>query len=89
MKSFRSFLILFDMSKFKPPEVNVLERKTAQLEDVAAIYGIPLWTIRKWAANREFPGIIRRKGARRLYVDLKKFDAWFRSGEVETVGEDA
>lgn len=89
MKSFRSFLILFDMSKFKPPEVNVLERKTAQLEDVAAIYGIPLWTIRKWAANREFPGIIRRKGARRLYVDLAKFDAWFREETLEVTKEGA
>jgi hypothetical protein len=85
----RSILTVSVIRKLNHAEVNILERRTAQLEDVAAMYGIPLSTVRKWAADRIFPGLVRRKGARRLYVDLEKFDAWFRSGEVEVTKEDA
>lgn len=66
-----------------------MKQKTALLEGLSDIYGIPLGTVRKWASDRIFPGIIRRKGARRLYVDLEKFDEWFRSGEVYTKKEGA
>lgn len=51
---------------------------TARLERVSELYDVPLWTLRKWASQRRFPGIIRKKGGRRIYVDLKKFDDWFR-----------
>ena len=76
------------MNKTNHTEVNILETKTAPLEDVAAMYRIPLWTLRKWVSRRKFPGLIRSPGGRRWYIDLKKFDAWFKSGEVEGPGKE-
>ncbi len=52
-------------------------QKTARLETLSQMYDIPLWSLRKMASRREFPGIIRRKGTRRIYVDIDKFDDWF------------
>lgn len=65
-------------------------RKTVRLETLSQLYDVPLQTLRKWAAQRMFPGIIKRKGARRLYVSLEAFDVWFKSGEENSgveVGE--
>ena len=35
---------------------------------------------RHLASRREFPGIVKRNGTRRIYVDIAKFDKWFREG---------
>ena len=51
---------------------------TVRLESLAEIYDVPIFTLRKWASERRFPGIIKRRGERRLYVDLSKFDLWFK-----------
>jgi hypothetical protein len=56
-------------------------KRTVRLETISDIYDVPLNTLRKWASRREFPGIIKRRGARRLYIDIAKFDRWFRGGE--------
>lgn len=77
------------MNKLNLREGPKVEQKTVKLETLAKMYDITLPMIRKWAANREFPGIIRRKGGKRLYVDVAKFDAWFRSGEVDEAREGA
>ena len=55
------------------------QQQTARLETISKMYDIPLWSLRKMASRREFPGIIQRKGTRRIYVDIDKFDAWFRA----------
>ena len=62
----------------------VIEKRTAQLETLAEAYDVPLNTLRKWASRREFPGILKRRGARRIYVDVEKFDCWFRQTGEET-----
>ena len=51
-------------------------KKTVRLETLSEIYDIPLLTLRKWASKRKFPGIIKRRGERRIYVSLEKFDKW-------------
>lgn len=51
-------------------------RRTVRLETLSEIYDIPLQTLRRWASKRKFPGIIKRRGERRLYVNLSKFDEW-------------
>lgn len=61
-----------------------MQRRTAQLETLSDVYDIPLNTLRKWASQRRFPGIVKRRGARRIYVDVEKFDRWFRQIGEET-----
>jgi len=62
----------------------VIEKRTAQLDTLAEVYDIPLNTLRKWASKRRFPGIVKLRGARRIYVDVEKFDHWFRQTGEET-----
>jgi len=59
-------------------------RETKDLKGISEQFSIPLWTLRKWASERRFPGIIK-VGERRLYIDLKKFREWFYSGEIENI----
>lgn len=59
-------------------------RETVRLETLSAIYDVPLKTLRKWASQRRFPGIIKHKGSRRLYVDLSRFHVWFTNSEDST-----
>lgn len=56
------------------------QKKFATLETLCQIYDLNLKTFRKKAARREFPGIIQRRGERRLYIDVETFDRWFREG---------
>ena len=56
----------------------VIDKRTAQLETLSEAYDIPLNTLRKWASKRRFPGIVKQRGGRRIYVDIEKFDCWFR-----------
>ena len=57
-----------------------MERLTTNLEGISKMYGIPLWTLRKWASQRKFSGIIRK--GRRIYVDIEKFREWFYRDEI-------
>jgi hypothetical protein len=57
------------------------QKETASLNTLSRIFDIPLWTLRKYASERRFPGIIKR--GRNVYVDLKKFRAWLYEGEVQ------
>ena len=61
-----------------------MQRRTVKLETLSEIYDVPINTLRKWASRREFPGILKRRGARRIYVDVEKFDKWFRQTGEET-----
>ena len=55
--------------------------EVTDLRGLSVKFGIPLWTLRKWASERKFPGII--KNGRRVYVDILKFRNWFYEGELE------
>jgi len=48
------------------------------------LYDIPIGTIRHWASDRKFPGITKRKGGRRIYVDPEQFDKWFRENDCNS-----
>lgn len=61
-------------------------RKTVSLKTLSEMYDIKLWTLRKMASQRAFPGII--KMGRRIYVVLEVFDAWFMSHELKDQIED-
>lgn len=54
---------------------------TMRLDSLAKKYDVPLWTLRKWASNRAFPGIIKQ--GRSIYVNVSKFERWFLSQELE------
>jgi len=60
-----------------------MRKVTARLETLSEMYDIPLWTLRKLASHREFPGILKPVGKRRIYVDIKKFDEWFKNDRQE------
>ena len=60
--------------------VNPTEKKFVRLETLCSLYDLNLATFRKKAARREFPGIVQRRGERRLYIDVDTFDRWFREG---------
>lgn len=77
---------MYTIYQVKPMEGEMKQRQTARLETISELYDVPLWTLRKWASKRMFPGIIQRKGTRRIYVDVEKFDTWLRS-EAEGAGE--
>jgi len=55
--------------------------EVTDLRGLSVRFGVPLWTLRKWASERKFPGII--KTGRRVYVDISKFRNWFYEGELE------
>ncbi len=57
------------------------QKETVSLNTLSQIFDIPLWTLRKYASERRFPGIIKR--GRNVYVDIKKFRAWLYKGEVK------
>lgn len=59
----------------------MLEKETNDLKGISEQFSIPLWTLRKWASERRFPGIIV-VGKRRIYVDVKKFREWLYEGEI-------
>ena len=54
--------------------------ETISLRGLSERFSIPLWTLRKWAAKRQFPGIIKK--GRKIYVDIDKFRKWFYEGEL-------
>jgi len=57
------------------------KQETVRLETLSEIFDIPLWTLRKWASQRKFPGIQKGR-TRRVYVNLDIFRAWWNSGEA-------
>jgi len=61
------------------------QKKTMKLETLSQTYDIPLWTIRKWASERRFPGIIKK--GRSVYVDKGKFHDWFYKDEIKSPDE--
>jgi hypothetical protein len=61
-------------------------KTTMKLDRLANQYDIPLWTLRKWASERSFPGIIKK--GRSIYVDVSKFEQWFLSFEIQKFSGD-
>jgi len=55
--------------------------ETASLRGLSDRFSIPLWTLRKWAAQRKFPGLIKKN--RKIYVDISKFRTWFYEDEID------
>lgn len=78
--------ILISMKKQNYTKVVALEQRTVQVKPCANMYGIPLWTFRKWVSQDKIPGILRKQGGRRVYIDLSKFDPWWRE-QAEGAGE--
>ena len=64
----------------------IQDKRTVTLETLSGMYNIKLWTLRKLASARAFPGII--KMGRRIYVNLAVFDKWFMSHELKDQIED-
>lgn len=54
---------------------------TMRLGSLAKKYDVPLWTLRKWASKRSFPGIIKQGSS--IYVNVSKFEKWFLSHELK------
>lgn len=57
------------------------EIECLSLRGLSERFSIPLWTLRKWAAERKFPGIIKK--GRKIYVDISKFRTWFYEDEID------
>lgn len=69
-------------------EVNMLnkdkktkKRVTARLNTISEMFDIPLNTLRIWASQNKFPGIIRR--GRSVYVKVDKFRDWWLTETTE------
>jgi len=56
------------------------EIECLSLRGLSERFSIPLWTLRKWAAERKFPGIIKK--GRKIYVNIEKFRIWFYKDEI-------
>ena len=54
---------------------------TMRLHSLAKKYDIPLWTLRKWASQRRFPGI--NKVGSSIYVNVSTFEDWFLGHEIQ------
>lgn len=54
--------------------------ETISLRGLSERFSVPLWTLRKWASERKFPGIIKK--GRKIYVDISKFRTWFYKDEI-------
>lgn len=65
-----------------------MKQKTVRLETLSKLYDIPLGTIRHWASDRKFPGITKRNGGRRIYVDPEMFDQWFRGEDFKYTNQE-
>jgi len=55
--------------------------ETTSLRGLSERFSIPIWTLRKWAAERKFPGIIKK--GRKIYVDIVKFREWLYNDEID------
>ena len=58
--------------------------EAARLETISKIFDIPLSTLRKWASERKFPGVI--KLGRAVRVDVPTFREWIQSHRVDKKG---
>lgn len=56
-------------------------QETAKLITISNMFDIPLWTLRKLASARKFPGIIKK--GRSLYVDIQQFREWWYKDEIK------
>jgi len=54
---------------------------TMRLHSLSKKYDIPLWTLRKWASERRFPGI--NKIGSSIYVNVTIFEKWFLGHEIQ------
>lgn len=58
-----------------------MDKEIASLKTVSERFDIPLWTLRKWASERRFPGIL--KIGHSVRVDVATFRAWINSHRVD------
>ncbi len=61
-----------------------MEKETGRLETLSELFDIPLGTLRKWASERRFPGII--KVGRAVRVDIEMFRKWLYSHKLDGKG---
>lgn len=60
-----------------------MDKEFATLKGISERFDIPIHTIRKWASERKFPGII--KLGRSIKVDIPVFRAWINEHRVDNV----
>ena len=60
----------------------MIKQTTMRLEGISQLYDIPLWTLRKLASQRAFPGIIKRGAS--IYVIVSTFEKWFLGHEIQS-----
>ena len=58
-----------------------MKQELAKLKTLSEQFDIPLWTLRKWASERRFPGII--KLGRSVKVDISLFRQWIFEHRVD------
>jgi len=54
------------------------------LRILSQMFSIPLWTLRKWSAERRLPGLIKLN--RSVRVDVSVFREWIQSRRVDNGG---
>jgi len=58
-----------------------MKQELAKLETISEKFDIPLSTLRKWASERKFDGIV--KLGRAVRVDVSIFREWIQSHRVD------
>ena len=58
-----------------------MEKEIETLKGISERFDIPIWTLRKWASERKFPGII--KLGRSVKVDISLFRQWIFEHRVD------
>lgn len=59
----------------------MIDKEITTLKGISERFDIPIWTLRKWASERKFPGII--KLGRSVKVDIPIFRQWVNSHRVD------
>jgi len=54
------------------------------VKEAATLWNIPEWTLRAYISKRRIP--FRRVG-RRIYIEVEKFNAWLKKGDVDPIPE--
>ncbi len=62
-----------------------MNRETATLKTIAEMFDMKLSTLRKWASERKFPGIL--KIGRAVRVDIQEFRTWVQGHRVDVKGK--
>jgi len=58
-----------------------MQKEIANLKTVSEIFDIPLSTLRKWASERKFPGVV--KLGRAVRVDIPTFRQWIQDHRID------